>query len=107
VFVENRGTETADDVRVSVELPKGWTSENTESYDFANGTVSFLVASLAPGDRKELTFDATGNMAGENLVRASIRHGESDHAAVSQSAMLLFQNDNRRVAETADPLIIR
>ncbi len=107
VLVENRGTEVAESIDVKIALPEGWSSENTDTYEFIQGAVAFLVPSLAPGERKELTFEATSLVAGENMVRATVRHADSPDETVTQNAMLLFENDTRRVAETADPLIIR
>lgn len=107
VTVENSGTEVAEGVEVCVQLPKDWVAEDSESCVFENQSANFVIDSIGPGERRELTFQATGNTVGENLLRATVRHGDSRQASMSENSMLLFQTDSRRVAETAEPRLIR
>ncbi len=107
LVVENRGTETAADARLTVDLPAGWTMEARGESTASSSSQDFDLGQLEPGQTRELEFAARGTLAGEHAVRTSLRHAGAPQGSASSHPVSLFQSDTVRVSERAEPRMTR
>lgn len=79
VVVANPGDAPANNVKVSAMLPVGFkynSSSNGGQHDYTTRTVGWFVGTLAPGDKREMSYNATAMQPGQQQHEATVQaHG--------------------------------
>jgi uncharacterized repeat protein (TIGR01451 family) len=78
LVVTNPGDAAAPDVKISAVVPAGFKfTKPTDGakYDYATHTVSWVVGSIAPGEKKEISYKCLATQVGEFKHTASVESG--------------------------------
>lgn len=106
VSVVNRGSQTAEAVAVTVDLPEGLQPVASDGSTTAGQKVTFPSFRLNPGESKLLTFRALGLNSGDHAVRAT---AETEFAAVptvAETVVYFYDEDElQRIARELDATV--
>lgn len=109
VVVENRGSSSASDVEVSIELPESLMPvKNTDLFvDEAANKVMFIDAQLARGEKRSFQFEVVGVAKGEHVVRSILKTSESERRVIVEDSVYVFETNEARVSENLSPVMPR
>ena len=109
VMVENRGSSTANDLEIEVQLPAGVEAVNPKGgiADKDANKILFSDSSLAAGKTREFRFSALGVARGEHIVRSSLETPNSKQRILVENSVFVYEPAQARVSESLQPTIPR
>ena len=109
VVVTNKGSQSADDVEVTVELPSSLMPVRQENVivDEATNSVTFINSRIKPGKKLSFAFQAVGVAKGEHIVRSSLKAGGSDRRVIVEESVYVYETNESRVSENLTPVFPR
>jgi len=109
VIVENRGSSSASDVEVAIELPESLMAVEGPSLFIDEGanTVTFLDAKLARGEKRQFKFEVVGVAKGEHVVRSVLKTSDSERRVIVEDSIFVFETNEARVSENLSPVLPR
>jgi uncharacterized repeat protein (TIGR01451 family) len=97
IRVKNRGTKSAQNVRVSAAVPPALeviTPENSSEYAARKGTVEFTpIGDLPANEEKILRFRAVGREEGDHTVRVTLQTDSLARDVVAEESTLFYSGD--------------
>jgi uncharacterized repeat protein (TIGR01451 family) len=88
IALENRGTDTARDVVLQIELPAGLQAIPCDDYHLDAGRLMCQIMEIAPGKTRTLRVKSTGTGAGEHVVRAQFKSATQRAIAVEDTVFV-------------------
>ena len=109
VVIENRGSSTASDVEVAIELPESLMPvKNTDLFvDEAANKIMFIDSQLARGEKRSFTFEVVGVTQGEHVVRSVLKTSDSERRVIVEDSVYVFETNEARVSENLSPVMPR
>ena len=109
VIVENRGSSSASDIEVAIELPESLMPvKNTEVFvDEGENKIRFLDSKLARGEKRSFKFEVVGVAQGEHVVRSVLKTAASERRVIVEDSVYVFETNEARVSENLSPVIPR
>lgn len=111
VNVVNKGSQSASDVEVTVELPPSLmvvAKDNTGVVvDEASNTITFLSSQIKPGKKQSFTFSALGVAKGEHIVRSALKAGGSERRIIVEESVYVYETNESRISENLTPVFPR
>jgi len=111
VNVVNKGSQSASDVEVTVELPPSLMVDakgNTGVLvDEAKNSITFLSSQVKPGKKMSFTFSALGVAKGEHVVRSALKAGGSERRIIVEESVYVYETNESRVSENLTPVLPR
>ena len=109
IVVENRGSRSAEDVQVVVELPVSLSPVLSDDYTINQyeNSIQFSLADVKAGEKKSLRFAAVGSAQGEHVVRSRLTMSGSARQIIAEDSVYVFESDQARVGEKLEPQIRR
>ena len=98
VQVQNRGTQPANDVNVSVKLPTAFKGIESADYALNGEDVTFDGFRLAPGQTQNLTIPISCHTAGDHIVRATVESSASSKSIAAENSLFFFSTGSTRNA---------
>ncbi len=105
VLLGNRGSVAAPEVDVKVELPEGLEALRGDDYEISGNVIRFEPVAINGGSQQELTFKATGRIAGSHAVRATFQTPEMIRALIVEGDAFVY--DDKQPEEIAERLPTR
>ena len=109
VIVENKGSSSANDVTINIELPESLKPVNqpgVQVQEFGN-TISFRDAQIEPGQKREFLFSAVGVTKGEHVVRSILQTAGSERRIIVEGSVYVYEVNESRVSESLSPAVPR
>jgi len=109
VYVENRGSNMANESQIEIQLPEGLRPSRPEEgiVDKASNVVKFSDANLKPGETREFKFSALAVSEGEQIVRSMLRADGSEQRIIAENSVFVYQPTQARVSESLTPAFTR
>ena len=111
VNVVNKGSQSASDVEVVIELPPSLMAvakDNTGVVvDEGKNSISFLSSQVKPGKKLSFTFTALGVAKGEHIVRSALKAGGSERRIIVEESVYVYETNESRVSENLKPVFPR
>ena len=111
VNVVNKGSQSASDVEVVIELPPSLmvvAKDNTGVVvDEAANSISFLSSQVKPGKKLSFAFTALGVAKGEHIVRSALKAGGSERRIIVEESVYVYETNESRVSENLKPVFPR
>lgn len=109
VIVENRGSNTASNMEIQIQLPEGLRPKQPEEgiIDDTSNSILFSDSNLAPGKTREFKFSAIGVQKGEQVVRSSLQSVGSEQRIISENSIYVYEPAQARVSESLSPNVAR
>lgn len=109
VAVENRGSSSASDVEVSIELPESLMPVESSGLfiDEASNRITFIDSQMAHGEKRGFKFDVVGVAKGEHVVRSVLRTSDSERRVIVEDSVYVFETNEARVSENLSPVMPR
>lgn len=106
VIVENKGSSSANDVTINIELPESLkpVQEGDRTQDFGN-SISFRDAQIEPGQKREFLFSAVGVNKGEHVVRSILQTAGSERRIIVEGSVYVYEVNESRVSESLSPVV--
>ena len=107
MIVENKGSSSANDVTVNIELPESLTpvpGEAVETQEFGN-SISFRDTQIEPGQKREFLFSAIGTAKGEHVVRSVLQTAGSERRIIVEGSVYVYEVNESRVSESLSPVV--
>jgi uncharacterized repeat protein (TIGR01451 family) len=106
VIVENKGSSSANDVTVNIELPESLkpVREGGQTQEFGN-SISFRDAQIEPGQKREFLFSAVGVTKGEHVVRSILQTAGSERRIIVEGSVYVYEVNESRVSESLSPVV--
>ena len=107
VSVENKGSSSANDVTVNIELPESLKSVKRQGAEVAEigNTVTFKDAQIEPGQTREFVFTTVGSVKGEHVVRSVLQASGSERKIIVEGIVYVYEVSETRVSEALSPMI--
>jgi len=100
VLVGNRGSNIAENVAITVDLPEGLEAMPADEIQSEGNKLRFEPITLAIGEQRELTFQALARNAGEHTVRVSFQSEVMSRPLNAEG--IAFVYDDKATAEVAE-----
>lgn len=109
VVIENRGSSSASDVEVAIELPESLMPvKSTDLFvDEGANTIMFIDSQLARGEKRTFTFEVVGVAKGEHVVRSVLKTSASERRVIVEDSVYVFETNEARVSENLSPVMPR
>ena len=109
VVVENRGSSSASDIEVAIELPESLMPvKNSDLFvDEGDNKIMFIDANLARGEKRSFKFEVVGVAQGEHVVRSVLKTAASERRVIVEDSVYVFETNEARVSENLSPVIPR
>ena len=109
VVVENRGSSTANDLEIEVQLPAGMrpASPKYGNVDEDSNAILFADSALGAGKTREFRFSTVGVAKGEHVVRSSLQAGSSKQRIIVENSVFVYEPAQARVSESLQPTVPR
>ncbi len=111
VNVVNKGSQSAGDVEVTVELPPSLMAVAKDNMgvvvDEANNSIVFLSNQVEPGKKLSFTFTAIGVAKGEHIVRSALKASGSERRVIVEESVYVYETNESRVSENLTPVFPR
>ena len=109
VIVENRGSSSASDIEVAIELPESLMPvKNSDLFvDEGDNKMMFIDAKLARGEKRSFKFEVVGVAQGEHVVRSVLKTAASERRVIVEDSVYVFETNEARVSENLSPVIPR
>ena len=109
VIVQNRGSSSASDIEVAIELPESLMAvKNTDLFvDEGENKIMFIDAKLARGEKRSFKFEVVGVAQGEHVVRSVLKTAASERRVIVEDSVYVFETNEARVSENLSPVIPR
>jgi len=111
VNVTNKGSQSASDVEVTIELPPSLmvaAKDNTGVLvDEASNSITFLSSQVKPGKNLSFTFTALGVAKGEHIVRSALKAGGSERRIIVEESVYVYETNESRISENLKPVLPR
>ncbi len=111
INVTNKGSQSASDVEVTIELPPSLmvaSKDNTGVVvDEASNSVTFLSNQVKPGKKLSFTFTALGVAKGEHIVRSALKAGGSERRIIVEESVYVYETKESRISENLKPVLPR
>ena len=109
VVIENRGSSSASDVEVDIELPESLMPvKNTNVFvDEGANTIKFIDSQLARGEKRSFKFEVVGVAQGEHVVRSVLQTSDSERRVIVEDSVYVFETNEARVSENLSPVMPR
>ena len=109
VVIENRGSSSASDVEVAIELPESLMPvKNTNMFvDEGANKITFIDSQLARGEKRSFQFEVVGVAQGEHVVRSILKTSDSERRVIVEDSVYVFETNEARVSENLSPVIPR
>ena len=98
VQIQNRGTHTAADVEVQLELPDAIEIVESADHISQGQTVTFKTFELAPGQSHNLTVPVKSTITGDHIVRATVKSSASTKTIGAENSLFFFSSRSKRTA---------
>jgi len=98
VQVQNKGTQPANDINVTVQLPEAFAGIASADYALNGQQVTFDGFRLTPGQTHNLTIPITCETAGDHIVRASVESSASSKAIAAENSLFFFSTRSMKNA---------
>lgn len=99
VLVQNRGTNQAENVQVTIKLPASLTPIESTDFVIGEAGIQFESFPLAPGQSQTLKIQVKCVTAGDHVVRAEVQSSASSRVIASENSLFFYSNDMTRTAE--------
>ena len=109
IKVENKGSSSAENVSIVVELPESFTAnqqDGVELFGFGNA-VNFQDAKIEPGQKHEFVFSAIANSKGEYTFRGVLATAGTERKITVEDSVYVYEVSEMRVSESLSPAIPR
>ena len=111
VNVVNKGSQSASDVEVTVELPPSLmvvAKDNTGvTVDEGSNSITFLSSQVKAGKKLSFNFTAVGVAKGEHVVRSALTAGGSARRIIVEESVYVYETNESRVSENLTPVFPR
>lgn len=109
VAIENRGSSSASDIEVSVELPESLMPVQRDALliDKAANTITFIDSQMARGEKRNFKFEVVGVAKGEHVVRSVLKTSDSERRVIVEDSVYVFETNEARVSENLSPVMPR
>ena len=109
VVIENRGSSSASDVEVTIELPESLMPvENADLFvDEGANKITFIDSQLARGEKRQFKFEVVGVAQGEHIVRSVLKTSKSERRVIVEDSVFVFETNEARVSENLSPVMPR
>ncbi len=109
VVVENRGSSSASDIEVAIELPESLMPvKNTDLFvDEGDNKIMFIDSKLARGEKRSFKFEVVGVSQGEHVVRSVLKTSASERRVIVEDSVYVYETNEARVSENLTPVIPR
>lgn len=111
VNVVNKGSQSASDVEVTIELPPSLmvnAKENTGVVvDESKNSITFLSSQVKPGKKISFTFSALGVAKGEHIVRSALKAAGSERRIIVEESVYVYETNESRISENLTPVFPR
>jgi uncharacterized repeat protein (TIGR01451 family) len=111
VNVVNKGSQSASDVEVTIELPPSLmvvAKDNTGVIvDESTNSMTFLSSQVKPGKKLSFTFTALGVAKGEHVVRSALSAGGSERRIIVEESVYVYETNESRISENLTPVFPR
>ncbi len=111
VHVTNKGSQSADDVEVTVELPSSLMAVAKDNVgvvvDEASNSITFVSHQVKPGKKLSFSFNAVGVAKGEHVVRSALTAGGSARRVIVEESVYVYETNESRVSENLTPVFPR
>ncbi len=106
VALVNRGSKTAENVGVTIQLPEGMEAIEGQGYTAEGNKVNFPSFPLTAGASKTLKFVAVGTAGGDRAVRATVETDFSHVPTIAETTVYFYDEDElQRIARELDATI--
>lgn len=109
VVIENRGSSSASDIEVAIELPESLMPvKKTDLFvDEGDNKIMFIDTKLARGEKRSFKFEVVGVAQGEHVVRSVLKTSASERRVIVEDSVFVFETNEARVSEALSPVIPR
>lgn len=109
VTVINKGSQAADDVEVTIDLPASLMAVRQDNVivDEATNSVTFLNSQIKPGKKLSFAFQAVGVAKGEHIVRSALKAGGSERRVIVEDSVYVYETNESRISENLTPVFPR
>jgi len=109
VVIENRGSSSASDVEVAIELTDSLMPVKSADLFVDEGAnkIMFIDSQLARGEKRSFKFEVVGVAQGEHVVRSVLKTSESERRVIVEDSVYVFEANEARVSENLSPVIPR
>ena len=109
VIVENRGSSSANDIEVAIELPESLMPVQNKNLfvDEGENKIVFIDSALARGEKRSFKFEVVGVAQGEHVVRSVLKTSASERRVIVEDSVFVFETNEARVSENLSPVIPR
>jgi uncharacterized repeat protein (TIGR01451 family) len=107
VVVENKGSSSANDITVDIELPESLKPVSRQGAEVAaiGNKVTFKDAQIEPGQSREFVFTTVGSAKGEHVVRSVLQASGSERKIIVEGSVYVYEVSESRVSEALSPMI--
>ncbi len=109
IVIENKGSRSAEDVRIDITLPAALAPEISKAYeiDQYDNSIKFQVGEIRSGEKKVFNFSAVGSTQGEHVVRSELSLSGSARKIIAEDSVYVFEADQSKVGQRLEPQIRR
>ena len=111
VNVVNKGSQSASDVEVMIELPPSLmvvAKDNSGvTVDEGSNSVRFRSSQVKPGKKLSFTFTALGVAKGEHIVRSALKAAGSERRVIVEESVYVYETNESRISENLKPVFPR
>lgn len=111
VTVVNKGSQAADNVEVTVELPPtlmALAKDNVGvTVNEATNSISFNSSQVQPGKELTFKFNAIGVAKGEHVVRSALKAQGSQKRVIVEESVYVYETNESRISENLTPVFPR
>ncbi len=109
VVIENRGSSSASDVEIAIQLPASLMAmKNSDLFvDEGANTLTFIDSQLPRGEKRSFKFEVVGVAKGEHVVRSVLKTSGSERRVIVEDSVFVFETNEARVSENLSPLMPR
>ena len=111
VNIENKGSQAASDVEVTIELPPSLMAAAKDNtgilVDEAKNSITFISNQVKPGKKLSFAFTALGVAKGEHIVRSALKAGGSERRIIVEESVYVYETNESRVSENLTPVFPR
>ena len=109
VIIENRGSSSASDIEVAIELPESLMPVKNANVFVDEGAnkITFIDSELARGEKRSFKFEVVGVAKGEHVVRSVLKTSDSERRVIVEDSVYVFETNEARVSENLSPVMPR
>jgi len=111
VNVVNKGSQSASEVEVTIELPPSLMVVAKDNsglvVDESSNSITFLSSQVKAGKKLSFTFSALGVAKGEHIVRSALKASGSERRIIVEESVFVYETNESRVSENLTPVFPR